>query len=105
MPTAQIYIKRNQAVTWDKFKKLCKANDWKNSEKIMEYVQKMVDAHGDGGSQTYLDFADNPKTLPLYKTCVKGSKDRYRGMFYCSQIGDYRLPIACTRCDLYREES
>ena len=104
MPTAQIYIKRTQAATWDTFKKYCENNGFSISEKIMEYVQTMADAHGDGGSQTYLTFAENPKTLPLYKTCKHSHKALSKGEFFCGKYATWSPPTRCRLCNDYREE-
>jgi len=109
MPTAQLYIKRDQEATWASFKKTCKANNWKMSEKIMEYVQKIVDVHGDGGSQTLIDHAGKAKTLPLYKTCRYSSQELVKGVFTCICGGKYVLrPEWCENNNIqqhcYREK-
>jgi DNA repair ATPase RecN len=111
MPTAQIYIKHEQESTWNQFKKYCKINGFSVSEKLMEYVEKMVGIHGEGGSQTLLDYAGQPKTLPLWKTCKHSNKEKAGGTIYCSynnprrahSLGRYPT-IRCTRCEFYLEE-
>lgn len=103
MPTAQIYIKRTQEETWKTFKKYCDNNGFSISGKIMEFVQKMADIHGDGGSQTYLENAGKPKTVPFYKTCHFSNKEKSKGEIYCGKINDWRLVKACEVCGDYDE--
>ena len=105
MPTAQIYIKVDKEATWHDFKTICKANGWKYSDLIMTYVSKIVAHHSGGGSQTLLDSAGLPRTLPRYKTCTWSNKELVKGEFLCTDGTPFwKLPMACDRCPHYQEE-
>lgn len=87
------------------FREWCARNGKEISEILYEKIEQHAKEHGfpNGRSQAKLDDVNQPKTLPLWRTCAKGMGEIYRGMFYCKMIGDYRLPVACTRCDVYVE--
>ncbi len=101
MPTAQIYIKREEESTWESFKKICEINGWKFSDKIMENVRNIVAIHSGGGSQTLLDNIDKPKTLPKYKTCRLSDKQFIKGEFYCKEYKTWYIVSACDNCKKY----
>lgn len=106
MPTAQIYIKRECEAIWEDYKKICKANRWTYSEKIMEHVSNIVATHSGGGSQTHINNIGLPRTLPRYKTCVHSKHKRlYQKEFLCiGEFHGWKIPMACDQCRSYQED-
>ncbi len=67
----------------------------------MENVRNIVAVHTGGGSQTLLDNAELPKTLPRWKTCKYSKKEFRKGEFYCIDTNFWKIPMACDNCKTY----
>lgn len=61
-------------------------------------------AHGDGNPQTLLNYAEEVKTLPKYKTCIHSDRELHYGEFFCRRDAFWKIPDACGRCRNYAIE-
>jgi hypothetical protein len=92
------YVKKKDQDTYERFMRIVNANKWVVGDIIMEKVREVVALHSGGGSQTLMTYAENPRTLPLYKTCDHSGKELHNNEFYCKRITDWRGSQFCRNC-------
>lgn len=102
-PVGSFYLGRPYMKTWQEFRAICVREGTSASKKLVEFITDYTDKHSEGNPQTLLKFGNNPRTLPLYKTCQYSNKEKSKGEFYCTKTNYWRVPEACTRCDRYEE--
>lgn len=97
MGTVTLYLRKEFEATWEAFMKVCDREGDSASQKLEKWVSDYMASHGEGNSQTILEYSGKPKTLPLWKTCQKSKQELRDGQFYCCEATLFLTPDICEK--------
>ncbi len=104
-----LYIKPENQILYQQILSILERDGGTLSDFIWKRIAEYTLAHYQGNSQTLLEYAGLPQTLPLYQTCSHSRHEEdgrvalIKGLFYCHRPAFEMIPDACTRCRHYKE--
>jgi hypothetical protein len=96
-----IYVPDMDFIEWELFKKICKREGNSPSEKIRGFFKNYNSEHQEGNPQTKLEYSEEVKCLPKWKTCRLSDKKLVEGEFYCHETNFWKIPMACDKCKTF----